>query len=142
MFKKLATAISVCVLLPICAADAKGPVYFEHHPSEPAVRPDLARIYFYRPMSALGGAEQPYITVDGYGVGVSRAGRYFYYDFPAGTHVVRVQNLIVGRATLSLTAGQTVFVRFLMHHFVPELVSADLGQAEIKDCYFDDDGMN
>lgn len=135
-------AVVLCVLLPVGAADAKGPVFFEHHPSEPPVRPDLARIYFYRPMSMLGGAVQPYVLVDGYGVGVSRTGRYFYYDFAPGTHVVSVRATIVGRTTVSLTAGQTVDVRFRMYHFVPELVSPDLGQAEIHDCYFDDDGMN
>jgi hypothetical protein len=148
MIRKLAIAVAICAVLPLGTAAARGLPFIEHHPSEPALRSDLARVYFYRPLSMVGGALQPYVLVDGYGVGVSRTGRYFYYDFAPGTHVVSATTEKEESATVPLTAGQTVYVRFhgsfgvMAGHIVPELVSADQGQTEIKDCDFDDDGMN
>jgi hypothetical protein len=148
MLRALVIAAAIYALVLLGGAAARGLPFVEHHRSEPALRQDLARVYFYRPMSMLGGALQPYVLVDGYGVGVSRTGRYFYYDFAPGTHVVSADTEKEETATLSLTAGETVYVRFhasvgvVAGHMNPELVSPEQGQSEIKDCDFDDDGMN
>jgi hypothetical protein len=148
MFKTLAIALAIFAFVPLASADARGLPFVEHHRGEPPARADLARVYFYRQPGAFGGAVEPYILVDGYGVGVSRQGRYFYYDFAPGTHVVSAATEGHDATSVSLTAGQTVYVRFhtspglLMAHMNPELVGPDQGQKEIQDCDFDDDGMN
>ena len=142
MFRILAIAVAICALLPFNAAYARGPSFGFHQEDEPAVRKDLARIYFYRPFS-WGPELQPYVLVDGYNVGVSRTGGYFYHDFVPGTHVISVTTEKEELATVTLTAGQTIFVRLegsigvFIHHVIPEPVANEEGSSEIRQYDFD-----
>ncbi|MGD0145059.1 MAG: DUF2846 domain-containing protein [Rhizomicrobium sp.] len=143
MFRILAIAVAICALVPLNAAYARGPSFGFHQEDEPAVRKDLARIYFYRPRSMFGGTVQPYVLVDGYNVGVSRTGGYFYYDVAPGTHVVNAPTEVDEPISVTVTAGQTIFVRFhadfgvVEGHMIPELVTTEQGQSEIRACDFD-----
>jgi hypothetical protein len=142
MFRKLACAVAICTVLPMGAAYASGPKYAVHHASEPAVSPDQGRIYFYRESSLAGVMLEPAIKIDGEKVGDSSSGDYFYVDRPPGTYTVSTKTEKDETVSVTLAAGQTVYVKtdvsmgLFVGHVSPELVADDQAASEIADCHF------
>jgi len=115
--------------------------YADLHASEPALAADQARIYLYRESSMLGGAIQPEIKINGEDTGGdSRSGDYFYVDRPAGTYEISTTTEKKEALTVTLAAGQSVYVRFnvsmgfLIGHVLPSLIDTQEAAEEIKDC--------
>jgi hypothetical protein len=142
MFRKLACLVAICVVLPLGGAYASGPLYSEHHASEPAVSPDVGRIYFYRESSLFGLMVEAAIKIDGVKVGESSSGEYFYVDRPPGTYAISATTEKEEDLSVPLAAGQTVYVRthpsmgLFAGHIIPEIVTEDRGLSEIKDTHF------
>jgi hypothetical protein len=142
MFRKLACVVAICVVLPLGGAYARGPLYSDHHASEPAVSPDAGRIYFYRESSLAGVLVESSIKVDGVAVGQSSSGEYFYVDRPPGTYTISATTEKEEDLSVTLAAGQTVYVRthpaigLFIGHIIPEIVNEDRGLSEIKDTHF------
>jgi hypothetical protein len=82
------------------------------HASEPPLAADQGRIYFYREGGLMGAAIQPTIMIDGVSAGGrAKPGDYFYVDRPAGTHEVSTETEKKEVITLTLAAGQSMYVR-------------------------------
>jgi hypothetical protein len=144
MFRKLIfCTVTVCAIIPTGAAYARVLTYTAHHASEPAVSPDQGRIYFYRESSFAGMALEPSIRIDGFTVGESSSGDYFYVDRLPGTYTVSTKTEKDETLSVTLAAGQTIYVKtevsmgFLVGHVSPELVANDQAAGEIADCHFD-----
>jgi Protein of unknown function (DUF2846) len=142
MFRKLACAVAICAVLPVSAAYASSPKYSVHHAGEPAISSTAGRIYFYRESSLGGMMLEPAIKVDGNKVGESSSGDYFYVDMAPGTYTVSVSTEKDETTSVTVTAGQAVYVKtevsmgFLVGHVSPEVVANDKAEAEIQDCHF------
>ena len=142
MFRKLVCIVALCATLPFGAAYASGPLYTEHHASEPAVSPGLGRIYLYRPAAFWGAPASPAIAIDSVKIGRSEEGTYFYIDRAPGAYIVSTEGRKEEPVSVHLTAGQTIYVRFraspavLGWHIIPALVDDSRGLSEIKDCDF------
>jgi hypothetical protein len=142
MFRKLACVVAICTVLPLAGAYASGPLYPDHHASEPAVSPGLGRIYIYRPEAFFPSALEPAVKIDGAKVGRSEPGTYFYVDRPPGTYTISTTTEKDEPLSLHLDAGQTVYIRFrisagfIIGHVIPALVDEARGLSEIKLCQF------
>jgi hypothetical protein len=139
---RIAFAIMALAAVPLSAAYASGPKYAVHHLAEPAVSPDMGRIYFYRVSGLLGFGLQPSIEIDGVKVGKSVTSRYIYVDRPPGTYTISTTTEKEETVSVPLIAGQTVYVRFdvsmglFLGHVSPVIVDSATAADEIKDCHF------
>ena len=132
-----------CALLPLLAACASGPTYDQLHANEPVVAQTMGRIYMYRGGSMFGAAIQPAIKVDGVKVGESVPGGYFYVDEPAGTYIVSTETEKEETVSVTLAAGQTVYVHFyplpgvIVGHVIPEVMDPAKAAELIRPLHFD-----
>jgi hypothetical protein len=76
----------------------------------PAKSPDKGRVYFYREAKWLGNSITPDIVMGGKVVGTSNPGAFFYVDRDPGDYTVYCGKGEHNSATLSLAAGQEVYV--------------------------------
>jgi hypothetical protein len=138
----VALAMMLMPLSPALAAHDEE-TYATLHASEPALATGMARIYFYRDSGIMGVAIQPTIMIDGVSAGGrAKPGDYFYVDRPAGTYVVSTTTEKKEAVTLTLSAGQSMYVRmdvlpgFFVGHVAPSIIDPQQATDEIKDCDF------
>jgi hypothetical protein len=142
MFRKLAFVVAICAGFPLGGAYASGPLYTDHHASEPTVGSEMGRIYLYRPSAFWGAPFSPAIKIDDVKVGVSEVGTYFYVDRPPGTYIISAKSEKLEPVTVHVAAGQTIYVRFraspgfLGWHIIPANVDDTRGLSEIKECHY------
>ena len=133
-----AALMVVAIPAPVWAA---GTTYAVLHSSEPALAPDMGRIYLYRESSLMGVVVQPSIMIDGQDTGGdSHSGDYFYIDRPAGTYIISTSTEKKEQASVTVAAGQSVYVKFkvsmglFVGHVLPSVVDPQVAAGEIKDC--------
>jgi hypothetical protein len=142
MFRKLACIVAICAVLPLGGASASGPLYSEHHASEPAISAGSGRIYLYRPSAFWGAPSRPAIAIDGVKIGRSEEGTYFYVDRAPGAYTVSTVGRKEEPVSVHLDAGQTIYVRFRASpavfgwHIIPAVVDDTRGVHELNDCHF------
>lgn len=141
--KNWGRAALLCAIMPLMAACAtSGPTFSDLHASEPAVAPNMARIYFYRMSNFAGSAVQPSVKVNGQVVGSSVPGGYFYVDEPAGTYEISTTTEVKEDIQATVKPGETRYVRLdismgiFVGHVAPTLVWPEQGASEITKCHY------
>lgn len=106
-------------------------------PSPPAG--NKGRIYVYRLAKLWGAGLCPRIRLDGESIGKPVAGRFFFRDVDPGTYELTVRTEVVRRLALTISAGQTRYVRvsaglgWLTGRFRLELVAPETAEAEMRE---------
>jgi hypothetical protein len=90
---------------------ASGPSYTTMSEQIGPVAPGQGRIYFYRDGSPFGSAVQPNIRLNGDVVGKSKPGGFFYVDRAPGGYEVSCETETQKSLSMTLTAGETRYVR-------------------------------
>jgi uncharacterized protein DUF2846 len=145
VFKSLKTgALAALVMVSVPASVAwasDDQTYAVRHASEPAIPAGDGRIYFYREGGLVGAALQPTITINGESSGGrAKPGDYFYVDRPAGTYEIMTETEKKEAVSLTLAAGQSLYVRFdvsmgfFVGHVSPSIIDPQQALTEIKDC--------
>jgi hypothetical protein len=140
--KIYALAVVALTAMPVSSAVAKDDqTYAILHASEPAIAEGQGRIYFYREGGLMGAAIQPTIMIDGISAGGrAKPGDYFYADRPAGTYEVSTETEKKEAVTLTLAAGQSLYVRMdikmglFVGHVQPSIIDPQQAVSEISDC--------
>jgi len=128
-----------CIFLILLAGCAETRYRSE---AMPPVAANQARIVFFRNTSFVGADLQTGIMYDGAVVGNSKPGSYFYIDTTPGTHDVSTTGDPNSHLELTLTAGETSYVKTGMGlgqfagRIEPELVSAGRAQNELPELSF------
>jgi hypothetical protein len=136
------TAAMLAALGLSLAGCASGPTYADLHSGEPPITVNDGRFYMYRPGSFAGAAIQPSVKIDGVTVGHAIPGGYFYVDEPAGTYVVSATTEKEESVNVSITPGQTRYIRFdismgvFVGHVSPSIIDPEQGAVEIKACHY------
>ena len=127
--------------IPISVAWAAEGTYATLHASEPPIAAGQGRIYLYREGGLMGAAIQPTIMINGESSGGrAKPGDYFYVDRPAGTYVIGTSTEKEESTSVTVTAGQPVYVKFEISmglfagHVSPSVVDPQKAADEIKDC--------
>jgi hypothetical protein len=102
------------VLLLALGGCAQPPPFLAVAPLIPPLAPDQARIYFYRDYEPYESLSEPYIYLNGRGIGTSIPGGVFYRDVSPGTYLISVDT--VGYywnpfKTVALQPGDTLYVK-------------------------------
>ena len=110
----------VLILSVVLGGCATGQSFSEMKSSIPNLSPGVGRIYFYR-TSMYGAAYRPEIQLNGTVVGTAVSKGFFFVDKEPGSYRVGVG--AQGDAlNLTLSAGQTLYVRTSIAGFFPVLV--------------------
>jgi hypothetical protein len=80
-------------------------------PGPPPPDKDKGRIYFYRLAKLWGAALYPRIRLNGEKIGRPIAGRFFFRDVDPGTYEIAIKTEVLRRLVLTISAGQTKYVR-------------------------------
>jgi hypothetical protein len=142
--KKCALAVLMLTAMPVSGAFGSGATtYATLHASEPPIAEGQGRFYFYREGGLMGAALQPSVYINGETTGArAKPGDYFYVDRPAGTYEIATTTEKKEAVTMSLVAGQSLFVRFdvsmgfLVGHISPTIIDPQQALKEISDCDF------
>ncbi len=138
MSHRLAQLTFLAVFVLLLAGCASGPKYTEVAGSFSTPSPELGRIFIYR-TTALGGAVQPAVKLNGEVVGKAVPRGFFYVDVEPGNHKITTSTEVDRTLSLVVDKGQTRHVRlnisigFFVGHVYPELVDNEVGSTEIKD---------
>jgi len=105
-----------------------GPRFAQVAAQLPPVPPDRARFFFYRDYSLYDSLQLPDITLNGQPVAVAQIGGVSYRDEPPGTYLIDVPlsaYFPFKDKTVTVTAGQTVYVKIQSNIFYPNESLAD-----------------
>jgi hypothetical protein len=110
---------TLLLIIALSGLGSGAPVRAAPPPASPyaAVPPGMARIWIYREDEPYESSATPYVRLNGAIVGVSQPGGAFYRDVPPGTYTVTVDSIgtdVNQFATVSLAAGQEVFIKVLV----------------------------
>lgn len=108
MLRSLTFPTAASLLLGACASHLN---YTQMQAIMPPQAADKGRIYVYREKAWLGELVTPEVTVGGQIVGVSNPGAYFFVDRAPGTYQVSCGNGELNSTSVSVAAGQQVYVR-------------------------------
>jgi hypothetical protein len=140
--RNILRAAMLATAFPLLAACASGPTFSEMHASEPAVKPEKGRIYFYRVSSMMGSGVQPPIRVNGEVVGMAIPGGYFYVDRDPGAYDIATATETTESIKATIKAGEIRYVRLdismgvMVGRVAPTLVMAEQGEPEIAKCHY------
>jgi hypothetical protein len=102
--------------------------------------PDKATVYVYRSSGFVGGMLSPNVSANGVPLADLPAGGYFVYHAAPGTVELTAHTEAKTSVTVEAKAGESYYIKesigmgvFAGHPHL-ELVSADVGAKEIKDC--------
>ncbi len=101
VFGAIALGLSAC---------ASGNSLSESSTSIPALQNDDARVVLYRTQTLSGSAIQPKIFVNGKGTDTCQPNKVFFVDVPTGTNTITATTEAKETLTLSIEAGQTMYV--------------------------------
>jgi len=138
-FLKFAAAAACAAVLSGCATGVK---YQDMAATIPAVKPDQARVYFFRSSSMMGAAVQPQIQLDGQVVGTSMPGGFFYVDKAPGNYLASTQTETEKTLSFTLAAGETKYVStypsfgVMVGRIVLELETPEKAKAELPSLSF------
>lgn len=124
--------------LGLAGCATSGKTYTEARDTLPPLPPDHGRLLIYRSI-VLGAAVQPAVLVNGVPIGNAVPRGFHVVDRPAGDYEIKTTTEVTRTLTLTLTPGQTRFVRlnisigFFVGHVYPELVEDAEGVKEIAD---------
>ena len=105
----VACVLAVCVL-PLGAC-TEGPSFSEAAAAQTAVSPGRSRIAIYRSQQVQGFGVKPDVLVDGLPTGKCQVNSMFYVDIPPGQHIVSASTTETSVARLTVSRGQTAYVR-------------------------------
>jgi hypothetical protein len=120
MLRGLIFPAAASLLLGACASHLS---YGEMQALMPPQAPDKGRIYVYREDAWLGNLITPDVVLDDKTVGVSNPGAYFFVDRAPGTYQVLCGKGDHSSASITVAAGQQVYVRTAP---APSVVKAEM----------------
>ncbi|HEY3075454.1 MAG TPA: DUF2846 domain-containing protein [Burkholderiales bacterium] len=129
-------ALLLCLVASGCFTT--GPKLEELKSTIPQLAAGQARIYLYRP-SSVGGLIQPSVMLNGERVGAAKPNGFFFVDVPPGSVEVSISTETQQKASFSIEAGQTRYVRvtvgmgLFVGRFYPQLVGDTEGEREMAD---------
>ena len=103
---RLGAALASALFLGACAT---GQSVSDTPRSQIALAPGKARIAVYR-VEVMGFGIQPTVNVDGRATGTCTPNAIFYVDVPPGKHEITARTEVTATETVTLSAGQTVYV--------------------------------
>lgn len=134
-------ALLVVTVSFLASCATSGPKFAEYQTQMASPKPELGRIYFYRP-SSFGAALRPDVLLNGEKVGEAIAWGFFYIDRPLGEYVAVTSTEVTRKASFILEKGQTRYIKFsvsmgfFVGHVYGELVNESVALSEIKDCRY------
>jgi hypothetical protein len=138
--KKVFAGLLLLVLAAmVSACSVSGTPYLQASQSTPQLKPEMGRIFFYRPASFVGCAVRSDIQLNGEKVGKSEPGGYFYVDRTTGDYQVNCSTEVTRSLTLHLDPGQIRYIKtyvtmgLFVGHIHPELVDPNVAQKEIQE---------
>ncbi|MBI4621431.1 MAG: DUF2846 domain-containing protein [Desulfobacterales bacterium] len=134
-------ALLVVTVSFLASCATTGPKFLEYQTQMASSKPELGRIYFYRP-SSFGAALRPDVLLNGEKVGEAIAWGFFYIDRPPGEYVAVTSTEVTRKASFILEKGQTRYIKFsvsmgfFVGHVYGKLVDESVALSEIRDCRY------
>lgn len=134
-------AFGLAMALALLAGCASGPKFNTVESGLAPLPAGKSRIFFYR-STALGGAIQPEIKLNGAVVGKAEPHGVFFVDRDPGNMEVVTGSEVDRKLTFTVAAGETRYVRaavglgILVYRIIPELVDEAEARKEIADLAF------
>lgn len=132
MRKPLIRALTLAVGLGLAACAGGGEpagIRFAQVAAQlPPVPADRARFFFYRDYALYDSLQRPEITLNGQPAAVSEIGGVSYRDMPPGTYLISVPYSAFfpdKDKTVTVAAGQTVYVKIQSNVFEPNITLFD-----------------
>jgi len=135
---RLFLALSIAFASIVLGGCATGTPYKQEAAKLSPPAAGEGRVWMYRD-SALGFAIQPDVKLNGVVVGTAVPNAAFYVDRPKGNYEVAASTEVEKKATFTLEAGETKYVRLtptfgvMVGRIVPELVSAEEAKKALPD---------
>jgi hypothetical protein len=130
--------LGLVFVLGVMGGCASGPKFGTVEAGLVTIPSGKARIYFYR-ATALGGAIQPNVSLNGTVVGKAEPHGIYYVDHDPGNMEVVTGSEVEKKLTFTIIAGEVRYVKLsvglgvLVYRIIPELVSAEDAKPEIAD---------
>lgn len=134
-------ALGTIVVMLLLTACASGPKFNTVESQLSAPAPGKARIFFYRP-SALGGAIQPEVRLNGTVVGKAEPHGVFFADADPGNVEVITGSEVDRKLTFTVAPGETRYVKLavglgvIVYRIYPELVDTEQARKDIAELSF------